>query len=56
MCEEQYDEMMRMMRLEDLIKFAKAEPPETVHEEHLDFTRQFVINTKQEFNPVSEDV
>jgi hypothetical protein len=46
--EEHFRDMMPMMEIEDLIKFAKAQPPVEVHEQHLDFVRRFVINTKQE--------
>ena len=46
--DEQYGQMIQMMQLEDLIKFAKATPPVELHQQHLDFVREFVINTKQE--------
>jgi hypothetical protein len=43
-----FNDMMPMMEIEDLIKFAKAQPPIEVHDQHLSFVRQFVLNTKQE--------
>lgn len=43
--EQQYGDMMQMLQLEDLIKFAKAQPPEDIHERYFDFVRQFVQNT-----------
>lgn len=42
-----FDDMMRMMEIEDLIKFAKAQPPMEVHDQHFDFVREFVLNTQQ---------
>ena len=45
---EQFEDMMKMMQLEDLIKFAKAEPPSEVHAQHMDFARQFIESTKVE--------
>jgi hypothetical protein len=44
---EHFNDMIPMMEIEDLIKFAKAQPPIEVHEQHLNFARQFVLNTKQ---------
>lgn len=52
---EQFEDMMKMMQLEDLIKFAKAEPPTEVHAQHLDFTRQFILNTKVELEKEDAD-
>jgi len=43
-----FNDMMPMMEIEDLIKFAKAQPPVEVHDQHLAFVRQFVLNTKQD--------
>lgn len=43
---EHYEEMMRMMGIEDLVKFAKAQPPIEVHAEYLEFVRKFINNTK----------
>lgn len=51
---EQYKQMMQMMHLEDLIKFAKASPPDNVHAEYLEFVRQFVISTRQELKEVED--
>ena len=44
---DQFDVMMKMMQMEDLIKFAKAEPPIEVHAQHLAFVKQFVMETKE---------
>jgi len=52
---EHFKDMMPMMEIEDLIKFAKAEPPIEVHEEHLSFVRRFVLNTKQELEKTDGD-
>ncbi len=46
--DEQYSDMMQMLELEDLIKFAKARPPEDIHQRYLDFVRQFVVSTALE--------
>lgn len=48
LAQEHFNDMMPMMEIEDLIKFAKAQPPIEIHEQHLNFARQFVLNTKQE--------
>jgi len=50
-----FGNMMPMMEIEDLIKFAKAEPPVELHEQHLNFVRQFVENTKQEADKEEEN-
>ena len=52
---DQFEDMMRMMQLEDLIKFAKAEPPVDVHAKHLEFARQFILNTKVELEKEEAD-
>ncbi len=44
---EHFNDMMPMMEIEDLIKFAKAQPPVEIHAQHLNFARQFVLNTKR---------
>lgn len=44
--EDQFEVMMKMMQMEDLIKFAKAEPPVEIHAQHLAFVREFVHETK----------
>lgn len=46
--DDQYRDMMQMLELEDLIKFAKAEPPEDIHDQYFQFVRQFVKNTAAE--------
>ena len=52
---DQFDDMMKMMQLEDLIKFAKAEPPLEVHAQHLEFARQFILSTKVDWKNEEED-
>jgi hypothetical protein len=54
------DEMLRrvreVMEAEDLIKFAKAEPPVDVHAQYLDFARSLILQTKFEPQSPTEDV
>jgi hypothetical protein len=50
-----FEDMMPMMEIEDLIKFAKAQPPLEVHGQHLTFVRQFVLNTKEETEKIEDD-
>jgi len=52
---EHFNDMMPMMEIEDLIKFAKAQPPIEIHDQHLNFARQFVLNTKQEIEKTEGD-
>lgn len=40
------DETAKMMRLEDLVKFAKATPPMEVHASHMEFVRGFIQRTR----------
>jgi hypothetical protein len=54
------DDMLRrvreVMEAEDLIKFAKAEPPVDVHAQYLDFARSLILQTKFEPQSPTEDV
>jgi hypothetical protein len=54
------DELLRrvreVMEAEDLIKFAKAEPPVDVHAQYLDFARSLILQTKFEPQSHAEDV
>ena len=50
--DKQFEQMIRMMRIEDLVKFAKASPPENVHPEHMEFVRAFIEQTIPEEKPV----
>jgi hypothetical protein len=52
---DQFEDMMKMMQLEDLIKFAKAEPTLEVHAQHLDFARQFILSTQVDWKNEEED-
>ena len=49
--ETQFGDMMQMLQLEDLIKFAKAQPPADIHEKYFDFVRQFILSTAEEEKP-----
>ena len=40
------DQVQRLLQSSDLVKFAKAQPPASLHEQFLDEAEQFVIRTK----------
>ena len=50
------EETARMMEVEDLVKFAKAQPPVEVHATHLTFVREFVDKTKMVQQTIEDDV
>lgn len=43
-----YPDLERLLQTADLVKFAKAEPPMEWHQEMLELTRKFVLETKEE--------
>ncbi len=47
------DEVREVMQVEDLIKFAKAEPHVDIHAQYLEFARSLILKTKEV--PQSED-
>lgn len=50
-----FNKIMRLLNIADLVKFAKAEPPIQTHEEMLDLTEQFILNTKVKELPIAEN-
>ena len=49
------EETRKMMQVEDLVKFAKARPPESVHAEHMTFATEFVRKTQQTVEQTATD-
>ena len=47
--------MRFVLNTADLVKFAKAEPPVTIHEEAMEAVEQFVITTKFVESTVEEE-
>lgn len=43
-----YQEILKLLQVADLVKFAKAEPPIQMHEEMLSLTERFIRYTKEE--------
>ena len=49
-------ELRRLLQTADLVKFAKAEPPATIHQEGMTTAENFVDNTKEEPKPEEEEL
>jgi hypothetical protein len=47
--EDLLQQVREVMEVEDLIKFAKAEPPIDIHAQYLEFARSLILRTKDEF-------
>jgi len=43
-----YNELLRLLQLADLVKFAQAEPPIETHQEMFEMTERFIRETKKE--------
>lgn len=49
-----YPDLERLLQTADLVKFAKAEPPQEWHQEMFDLARKFVEDTKEEIVEVED--